>query len=464
MSNFLNKFTDQSYKDTLDQKRQPEPKLEKKKDKSKKEKKELPEERVIVSSQPIQYTRTEYSEETVKDPGYKKAQQRKVLFITLAIVILFSVGGAFYYFLNQVRIPDYTNQPLSDLKTWANRNDITLDVTEEFSLEISQDYIISTTPVANEKLQKGSILAVLVSAGTDPEEVIVIPDFTGMSSYEIQTWLDTNKANNLRFTYEYNDTIASDLFISIKFSDTSTNLDNYKRKQYGIITISRGPEVFEKNIEMPDWATTHVSLETAQTWASSKGVKLTINMVESSLTVNSIVSQSVAAKEMVAKNDTVLINVSKGILVTVPDFKLLNMTDALEKASSLDALTNVDVHFIKMYNDTNAYGTYIWQDVNAGTKIDQTSTKAFVLNVYFSLGKPFIVSQVGVSEPSFVEYIYGLNLDSAQLTTTVTYKNCTSVAGAVKGNVCAMTKYNEYVPVGTNIDVIVHSPTASTTY
>lgn len=464
MSNFLNKFTDQSYQETVDQKKQPNGTQVEKTPIPTKVETKLKETPVVSETKPIQYTRTEYTEETVKDPGYKKAQQRKVILISVALVVLLSVGGAFYYFLNQVRIPDYTNQPLSDLKTWANRNDITLDVNEEFSLDITQDYIISTTPVANEKLQKGSILSVLVSAGTDPEEVIVIPDFTGMASYEIQTWIDTNKATNLRFTYEYNATIASDVFVSIKFSDTSTTLDNYKRKQYGIINISRGPEIFEKNIEMPDWATTHVSLETAQTWATSKGVKLTVNMVESAISVNTIISQSVAAKEMVAKNDTIVVNVSKGVLVSVPDFALLNMTDAQTQASSLDALSNVEVRFIKMYNDTNAYGSYIWQDVKAGTKIDQTSTKAFVLNVYYSLGKPFIASQVGVSEPTLVEYFYNLNLEGSNLTYTVTYKNCTSISNPVKGNVCAMTKFNEYVSVGTNIDVIVHSPTASVTY
>lgn len=452
MSDFLNKFTDENYKETIDQKTEGP--------KKKKQAKEIKDEKPVLS----QTQRHEFVEETYKDPNYKNQQRTKWILIIVSGFILLALSVFGYFWMNRVRVIDFVNQPISDLQTWAARNDLIVQVEEIYSLEVSDNTIIEMTPVAGATISKGDVITVVVSMGADPDELIEVPDFTGSTYMDIQMWMDEVQATNMRISYEYSDTIASETYIRINFSNTNTTNSSYRRKDYAIIYISRGPQVYEKNIEVQDWVSTLTPLSTAQTWATSKEIKLTVNYVYSALAPETIVSQSVAAKTMLAKNDTITLTVSKGLSVNVPDFKDKNMTDATTMVAELDLLENVNVDLIQMYNNTNAYGSYIWQDKDAGTRIDASVTKPFEMRVYYSLGKPFINTQVGSLESVLTSYFYNLNLNSADLTYSVSYKNCTSITDPTKGEICYQSKFNEYVNTSTHIDFIVHDPNASTTY
>ncbi len=449
MSDFLNKFTDENYKETIDQKGE--------RPKKKKTSKNV--ERETVSPQ-----RHEFVEESFKDPNYKSQQRTKWILIIVSGFILVALSVFGYFWMNRVKVIDFVNQPLNELQTWAARNDLILTIDEVYSLEVNDNIVVEMLPVAGSTISKGDVINVVVSMGADPEEILVVPDFTASSYMDVQMWIDEVRANNMRISYEYSETIGADTFIRINFSDTNTTNSSYQRKDYAVVYISRGPQVYEKNIEVPNWVSDKASLATAQAWASSKEVDLVINYVYSALANDTIVSQSVPAKEMVSKNDSITISVSKGLSVNVPDFKDKNMTDAASMIAELNLLENVSVDLIEMYNNTNAYGSYIWQDKDAGVRIDASITKPFEMRVYYSLGKPFIETKVGSLESVLTSYFYNLNLNSAELTYSVAYKNCTSVTDPVKGQICYQSKYNEYVNTGTHIDLIVHDPNSSTTY
>ena len=454
MSDFLNKFTNDEYKNTIDKKDE-SPKKDKNKNKEKKQEK---------VEEPVRMQRKEYVEETHVDPNYKNQQRNKWILIIISSLVLLSLSIFGYFWINRVRVIDFVNQPVTDLQTWAARNDLVVQVEEVYSLDVNNGYVIEMTPVGGSTISKGDLINVVVSIGADPEENLVVPDFTNSTYSDIQAWIDSVKANNMRISYEYSDTIAAEQFIRIKYSDSNTTNNSYQRKDYAIVYISRGPQVYEKNIEVPNWIGNKDLLATVQSWATTNSVKLVVEYSYSALALNTVITQSAPAKSMVAKNDTITIVISKGLSVNVPDFSKMNMTDAASEVATLDAMENVTVDLIEMYNNTNGYGTYIWQDKDAGIKIDSSATKPFEMRVYYSLGKPYIDSKVGSSESTLTQYFYDFNLNSAELTYTVTYKNCTSVTSAVKGNICYQSKYNEYVTTGTNIDFIVHDPNATTTY
>lgn len=457
MSDFLNKFTEKNYKETIVNKTE--------------DKKDIDSKKRVIKSKPIEdiqveakVQRSEFVEESFIDPNFKKQQRNKWILLIISGLLVFSLVVFGFIWMNRVKVLDFTNKPVVELQTWAARNSITVSIDEVFSLDIDAGNIIEMVPVAGSVISKGDIVSVTVSAGADPDEVLIVPDFKDLTFMDVQNWLDQVQANNMRISYEYSDTIAADQFIRIKYNDETTTNENYQRKDYAIVYISRGPEVFNKDIEVPNWVGDKTLISTAQAWADSKSVKLNISYVYSASSVDSIVYQSVPYQSMVAKNDTITLSVSKGLSISVPDFSNLNMSDAAKEISDLNAIAYVDVQLIQMYNNTNAYGSYIWQDVNANVKIDATATKPFEMRVYYSLGKVFIESQVGSLESSLTPYFYNLNLNSAQLTYTVTYKNCTSVSDPVKGVVCYMSEYSEYVDTGTHIDIIVHDPSATATY
>jgi len=480
MSNFLNKFSKESYSETLSEKEKaaqalieetPVEKEEKsdkseKSDKKDKKKKKEEKEKKQAAVEPEPYVepvrhRVHDIEETTKDPNYKRSRNLKIIGYTAGAIAVLVLGFMLYFFMNQVKVPDYLNQPLSDLQTWANRNNITLDVQREYSLDVNENSIISVNPLPNAKVQKGSIIEVVVSDGADPEEVIVIPDFTGFASYQIQDWININDAYNLRMNWENSDDVPSDQFIRIKFNDQATTNENYQRKDYGIVYISSGPIYYEKNIEVPDWVTAHVNIATVSAWATQNGIELIVNKVNSAVTVDGVVSQSLSPKTMIAKKDKITVSISLGLAITVPDFSKITMESAQSEANGVN---NADITIVRMYNDDSAYGNFIWQDVAAGTKVNQTNPTPLPIRVYYSLGKPFIDSMIGSSESGLPMYFYNLNQNSAKLTYTVNYVNsCTLADGTVydasyKGKICSMSAFNQYVTVGSNITITVYQP------
>jgi beta-lactam-binding protein with PASTA domain len=148
---------------------------------------------------------------------------------------------------------------------------------------------------------------------------------------------------------------------------------------------------------------------------------------------------------MVAKKSSITISVSLGQVVVVPDFSKLTRDEA-----SKVTLTNASIRFIEMYQPSTGatYGSYIWQDVKAGTKINQSSTTQLVISVYFSKGQPYLSSLVGASESIIPSTIYEFNLFSANFT----YEILPSLTNAKpKGTIDEMTPYNQFVNPGTKI-------------
>ncbi len=455
MSDFLNKFSKQDYKD--DQKKKTEEDVN---PASTPEPTQPEVSTPIESIKTVETVETKTIEQTVKhkprgshqepeevhiDPSYRRNQRNKLIGGVVAVVLLIAISFGAYYLLNQVQVPDYINKPFSELKTWASRNNVVLETEYAFSLEVSKDYVIEMNPLANSNVQKGSIMRVIVSSGADPDELIQVPDFTGNSYGQIQDWLNSNKINNLRITYENNEDIPVNEYVKIVFNDKTVTSDNYSRKDYGLIYISNGPIVYEKNIEVPDWSTTNANVGVVEAWGLQNDVSIIVKLVNSStVAMNGVINQSVAPKTMVSKKSSITISVSLGQVVVVPDFSKISK----EEAASV-TLNNAIVKYVEMYQPATGakYGNYIWQDVKAGTNVNQSSTTKLVITVYYSLGRPYLNSLSGQKESVIPDIIYNFNKDTANFTYTINYIN----SSEEKGNIVSMSPTNQYVDPGQHI-------------
>jgi eukaryotic-like serine/threonine-protein kinase len=453
MSDFLNKFSKQDYKENKDEPKKNEDSktnlnetvfeiekpIETIKDDIRVEQK--------VAEKVVSRPRASHQEpeEVHIDPSYKRNQRKRLIIGAVSVVLLLVVSFGAYYLLNQVQIPDYMNKPFSELKTWASRNNIVLETDYQFSLDVSKDYVIEMEPLANSNIQKGSILRVIVSNGADPDELIQVPDFTGNSYGQISEWLNANKINNLRITYENNEDIPVNEFVKIVFNDKTITSDTYTRKDYGLIYISNGPVVYEKNIEVPDWTTTNANVGVVEAWGLEKDVTIVVRLVNSStVPMNGVINQSVSPKSMISKKSTITVSVSLGQVVVVPDFSKMSK----QEAESVN-LNNAIVKYVEMYQPKTGatFGSYIWQDVKAGTNVNQSSTTKLIVTVYFSKGQPYLSSMVDSSESLIPEKMYELNLDSAKFTYTINYVNSVST----KGTIVSMTPSNQFVDPGQHI-------------
>lgn len=455
MSDFLNKFSKNDYKEDHKEK----PKVEEKPktevqpvvENVIKQQVEV-EHKAVEPAKPVEFVvkpkeRASHQEpeEVHIDPSYRKNQRNKIIIAIVSIVALLAIAFGAFYLINQVQVPDYVNKPLSELKSWANRNNVTLETEYQYSLEMFKDYIVEVTPAAGSNIQKGSIMRVVVSNGADPDEKIQVPDFTGSSYSQIQEWLNTNKINNLRITYDNNDEIPVNQFIKVVFNDKTINSDTYTRKDYGLIYISNGPVVYEKNIEVPDWTTTNMSVSAAEAWGLEKDVEIIVKLVNStSVPLNGIINQSVSPKTMVSKKSKITVSVSLGQVVTVPDFSKIS-----KEVAENTVLNNATLRYIEMYQPKTGarFGDYIWQDVKAGTKIDQSSATKLVISVYYSLGQPYLKSLVDTSEAGIPNIIYEFNQSSANFTYEIKYVD----SAKDKGSIVSMSPSNQFVDPGQHI-------------
>lgn len=450
MSDFLNKFSKKDYKEHPEERPKVEekPKVEEPSIKVEEVKKPLTTQTEVKQSEPIvkQKARASHQEpeEVHIDPSYRRNQRNKIIISLVSVVVLLAISFGAFYLINQVEVPDFVNKPYSELKTWASRNNVTLETDSQYSLDVFKDYVIEMDPVSNSKIQKGSILRVVVSNGADPDEQIPVPDFTGNSYSQIQEWLSTNKINNLRITYENNEEIPVNEFVRIVFNDKTITSDTYTRKDYGLIYISNGPVVYEKNIEVPDWTTTNVNVSVVEAWGLEKDVEIVVKLVNSTtVPLNGVINQSVSPKTMVSKKSTITVSVSLGQVVTVPDFSKMSK----EEAQAV-TLNNAIVKYVEMYQPATGakFGDYIWQDVKAGTNVNQSSATKLVITVYYSLGRPYLSMLTG-NESSIPSTIYNFNLDSAKFTYEIKYVD----SEEAKGSIVSMTPTNQFVDPGQHI-------------
>lgn len=460
MSDFLNKFSKKDYKEHPEEKQMVEenPKIEEPSIKVEEAKPTVhveayakPTSQVEPEVKPIEpvvkpKVRASHQEpeEVHIDPSYRKNQRNKIIIGIVSVVVLLAISFGAFYLINQAEVPDYVNKPLSELKSWASRNDVTLETEYQFSLDVFKDYIIEMDPVSNSKIQKGSIMRVVVSDGADPDEQIPVPDFTGNSYSQIQEWLSNNKINNLRITYENNEDIPVNEFVKIVFNDKTITSETYTRKDYGLIYISNGPVVYEKNIEVPDWTTTNVNVSVVEAWGLEKDVEIVVKLVNSTtVPLNGVINQSISPKTMVSKKSTITVSVSLGQVVTVPDFSKISK----EEAQAV-TLNNATIKYVEMYQPKTGatFGSYIWQDVKAGTNVNQSSATKLVITVYYSLGQPYLSLLTG-NESVIPSTIYNFNLDSAKFTYEIRYVNSESE----KGSIVSMSPKNQFVDPGQHI-------------
>lgn len=375
-----------------------------------------------------------------KDTGYHKRKLIRYGVIAFAVLAVCLSAFLIFRFVNQVEVKNFVGTSLSDAKTWGLANSVTLETETVYNLEYDENIIVEQDKEADSKIQKGSVLKLKVSKGPDPEEQIEIPDFKTMNTAEVREWKQEIKALNVSINEEYSETVDEGAFIRMEFTSSSVTAETYTRQDGLLVYMSKGAEVFEKNITVPDFA--DKTKAEVEVWVKENGIEATYEEAASdTILAGNVISQSAAAGEKVAKNDEMTFTISLGKSVTVPNFNNLTM-DAAE------ALTNLAVTVQRRYSTSVSYGKVISQSEAAGTELVGDSPS---VTVQYSIGKPYIDNLIGTSEKDLPEYFYGFSSQGANITYSVTYID----SSEPKGNIVKMSKYAEYVGLETNVNIYV---------
>ncbi|WP_416148340.1 PASTA domain-containing protein [Salipaludibacillus sp. HK11] len=463
MSDFLSKFNKNKYNELLDEnskdnpekEKQTEVKPEKKSDEltDSTEGKHAPEtEKKITSEKTISSSsgsrRKDSEEELEIDPTYQKRKRRKILIIIIGAILAFIVIFFIYYTSVHADVEDFVDHPVSDARAWANMNDVEIELTEENSMEYEPNQIISQSVTAGEKIRKGTTIKLITSLGPDPDEVISLPDFSEMNQYEAENWIEESKAENLQIVTEYSSEVEEGDFLRLTIRDTGIDQSEYRRRDNAAVYYSRGEEVYEKDISVPDF-TGELKAEVEQ-WAATNEIEVSYEEKDSNtVELGSIISQSILPEEMIAKKDEMDIVVSKGKANEVPNFSELT----IEEASGYPEFA---VTVKQRYHSDVKYGGLISQSVEAGTKLTENDDTN--ITVIYSEGRPYLGDYRGQLEGDLPRLFYDeFQSKGADIDYIVKYVD----APEVKGTVVSMSQFNEFVSMTYTVEMRISKNTSA---
>lgn len=415
----------------------------KKRSKKKKVKKETP--KIIEQvKEPIADTAKNPDEFIETDPTYKKTQQKKYFLMGVGILVAGLILFFGYYQLTHVKVPNFEGKELSEVREWTAENGVKLQVEQKYDFDKDANIIIHQN-VKNKKIKKGNELVVDASLGADPEEKISLPDFKTMKLNEAKQWIEEQKADNLAIIEEYSDKIAATEYIKFEITNKDVKAEDYKRKDKAKVYFSKGKEVFEKDISVPDFA--GKMKEEATDWAKKNEIDLKIEEVDSdSIEIGKIISQSVGKDTKIAKKDAMSITISTGKALVVPDFSQFTAEEAESKANGLQ------VQVKQVFNDSVPYGGFISQSVEIGKKYKEKDEKP-TIQVVYSSGKPYIKDLRDNTLEGDLQKIFYEEYQSkgANITYQVNYVDST----VTKGTVVNMSKYNEFAPINYVVQISI---------
>lgn len=396
----------------------------------------------IPSSSPSRSSR-HVEEEIEIDPDYQRKKRIKIGLGILGAILACALIFFIYHMLVHVKLENFVGKPVSEARSWAKENEIEIELIQEYSMEQDANHIIAQSVPEGEKIRKGSTLQLTVSLGPDPEEIIPLPDFSTMNLEEAEKWIEEYKAENLQIVKEYSDEIEEGAFIKLAIMEDGIDASEYKRKHRAAVYYSKGQEVFEKNIVVPDF--TGKAKEEVEQWAEQNEIEMTfVEEDHDEIEAGFVIRQSIAPEEKLAKRDTMEVVVSVGKAIVVPDFSKLTAEEAASNVP--DLLVTVK----QVYNADIPYGRFISQSVSAGTKLLDKDDKS--ITVTYSLGKPYLRDLRGQLEGDLPRIFYDeYQSKGANIKYVVKYVD----APEVKGTVVGMSKFNEYVSLNYTVEVHV---------
>lgn len=245
----------------------------------------------------------------------------------LLALVAVGVGGAFLWDLVQgrndevamsqmVTVPDVTGTQRAEAVAQLEELELRVDVNEEPSPDIARGEVIRTNPTAGSQLQKGTAVTVTVSSG---REITDVPDVRGMTPQEAA---DALADVDLQLEQQVREVSSEDVTAGRIAEQSPAPGSQLSKGSRVTVTVSTGPAL----IRVP--SITGMQLEQAEETLASVGLSAQVTSVDSFEPEGQILS---VANEgvMVAPGTAVALEVSNGMLVTMPDLARLSQADAL---------------------------------------------------------------------------------------------------------------------------------------
>ncbi|MCL2871025.1 MAG: PASTA domain-containing protein [Coriobacteriia bacterium] len=375
-----------------------------------------------------------------KDKAYDKKKIVRYLAIAASILALAALAFGVFFITNQVEVRGFVGVQVTEARTWGIQNRITIEVREVYSLDAESGVVLSQNREPETRISRGSVLSLEVSKGPDVTEVIELPDFEAMTTQEVREWRQEVAALNANVNEEYSAEVEQGRFIRLEFTDSSVTKDNYTRADGLLIYMSRGVQVFERNIVVPNFVGDPLSR--AQEWAREQGIELKLEEApHDTVETGNVSAQNIDADERIARGDELTLTVSQGPAITVPNFSTISFEDATE-------VIELNVRVQRRYSASASFGRLMSQSIPAGTEL---VGEGHVITVVYSLGRPYMDNLIGQSESVLAEQFYSFTSQGANITYQVFYVD----GHEPRGTIVDMSRHGQFLSMSDHVRIDV---------
>ncbi len=298
--------------------------------------------------------------------------------IVTSMLIIFTIIFNSFYLLDMIKLPtqrhlpDFYNKNLTEVIKWTENNKINHKETFEYSDNVKKYMVISQTEKPKTLLKRIKEVEFTISNGPDYSKEVIIPDMNGWTTNEVLKFIDENYLNNVQINFEENKEIKNDLIIKQSITGKA------KRNDSIIFTASLGDKEALVPIKLKDLK--NKKLLNATTYLGKHGILYEIKYEFSENTPRGRIIETSPSKDAEVKPDEkVILTVSKGKEIKVPDLK--NKT--LSEVTNWITQNNLEIEYTDKYDNDIKKGLVINTNYNKGDIIEE-GTKVIVT---FSKGK-----------------------------------------------------------------------------
>lgn len=387
------------------------------------------------------FVKTEPSDTDTPSPLQEKRKKILVVAVSGVVILLVIILVAVLLLNPGIKVIDLHDWTVNDAGLWATDKGINLQIEEQYNDQSDEGKIVDQDPQAGETVDKGGFVKIIVSLGHDQTVSLSLPDFMSMTKEAIDKWVSDNFMSKVRITTEYSDLIAAGKVIRFEIND-STVLDSVKRSTPIYITVSKGREDEAATITLPDFK--KMTVADSYIFANENSIELVIEEeYDDYISKGTIMQQSIKAAEKVHKGETIVLTVSKGKEIVIPDFSGFSK----EKATALAAQMGISLTITEKYSSQKT-GGFIRQSLPSGSVYEDGD----VLEISYSIGNKVVIpSFVGQTQDAIETWAKDLNDRGANIIIQVTSTN----SNKPKGTILYQDKANTLIGVQNTIQITV---------
>ncbi len=355
----------------------------------------------------------------------------KILLAVAAVLLAATCAAGFYYLdtLNAEKnapaaMADFSGRKKEDVLSWFSENGFDeSQVTFSYAFdEAQEDVIINQSVAKGDPFTKSDTLEITLSSGPDPDEMIELPDFTGMTTEEITKWFEDNNLTNVTYQFTIAEGIEADHFVSME-PEAKTMV---KRSDRITVTLSSGigEQSEEEEVTVPDFSS--YTRTNIQAWGAANRISITISYQASdTVQKDKLISQSVKAGTKIKAGSSMSVVISSGKGIQVVGF----VGKTQNEAASWIAQNGLKAVYNEVYSGSAASGTVISQNPDSGT-----AAEGAVITFEVSAGLVPVDDYTGKSRGEFEAYLALLNKQknsSARLNLSVRETESDKAAGTI---------------------------------